>query len=88
MPLLQAYYDLAKLLRKGSVVSGTTTWVIPVELYERPPLPAREEGFGPVHDAEEERREERRGHDRKQSGWIHGFLANWYARSAIRVMAM
>jgi formate hydrogenlyase subunit 4 len=26
-PLLQAYYDLAKLLRKGSVFSRTTTWV-------------------------------------------------------------
>ncbi len=26
-PLLQVYYDLAKLLRKGFVVSGTTTWV-------------------------------------------------------------
>ena len=26
-PLLQAYFDLAKLLRKGFVVSGTTTWV-------------------------------------------------------------
>ena len=26
-PVLQPYYDLAKLLRKGSVVSTTTTWV-------------------------------------------------------------
>jgi formate hydrogenlyase subunit 4 len=26
-PLLQAYYDLAKLLRKGAVYSQTTTWV-------------------------------------------------------------
>jgi formate hydrogenlyase subunit 4 len=26
-PLLQPYYDLAKLLRKGSVLSTTTTWV-------------------------------------------------------------
>jgi len=26
-PVLQAYYDLAKLLRKGFVVSRTTTWV-------------------------------------------------------------
>ncbi len=26
-PLLQAYFDLAKLLRKGFVVSGTTTWI-------------------------------------------------------------
>ena len=26
-PLLQAYFDLAKLLRKGFVVSDTTTWV-------------------------------------------------------------
>lgn len=26
-PLLQAYYDLAKLMRKGSVFSRTTTWV-------------------------------------------------------------
>ncbi len=26
-PLLQPYYDLAKLLRKGAVVSTTTTWV-------------------------------------------------------------
>ena len=26
-PLLQTYYDLAKLLRKGLVVSDTTTWV-------------------------------------------------------------
>ena len=26
-PLLQVYFDLAKLLRKGFVVSGTTTWV-------------------------------------------------------------
>jgi formate hydrogenlyase subunit 4 len=26
-PLLQTYYDLAKLLRKGSVISVTTTWV-------------------------------------------------------------
>ena len=26
-PLLQLYYDLAKLLRKGAVYSGTTTWV-------------------------------------------------------------
>jgi len=26
-PLLQAYYDLAKLLRKGAVFSRTTTWV-------------------------------------------------------------
>lgn len=26
-PLLQAYFDLAKLLRKGSVFSRTTTWV-------------------------------------------------------------
>jgi formate hydrogenlyase subunit 4 len=26
-PWLQAYYDLAKLLRKGSVLSRTTTWV-------------------------------------------------------------
>jgi formate hydrogenlyase subunit 4 len=26
-PLLQPYYDLFKLLRKGSIVSGTTTWV-------------------------------------------------------------
>ena len=27
-PLLQLYYDLAKLLRKGAVYSRTTTWVI------------------------------------------------------------
>jgi len=27
VPLLQAYYDLAKLLRKGAVYSRTTTWV-------------------------------------------------------------
>ena len=27
-PLLQAYYDLAKLLRKGAVYSGTTSWVL------------------------------------------------------------
>src|ERR1700704_4026882 len=26
-PLLQPYYDLSKLLRKGSVFSPTTTWV-------------------------------------------------------------
>ena len=26
-PLLQPYYDLARLLRKGSVISRTTTWV-------------------------------------------------------------
>ena len=26
-PLLQAYYDIAKLLRKGMVISTTTTWV-------------------------------------------------------------
>ena len=26
-PLLQVYFDIAKLLRKGSVVSSTTTWV-------------------------------------------------------------
>src|SRR5437660_8258097 len=26
-PLLQPYYDIAKLLRKGSVFSTTTTWV-------------------------------------------------------------
>src|ERR1043166_2822640 len=26
-PLLQPYYDLAKLFRKGSVFSTTTTWV-------------------------------------------------------------
>ena len=26
-PLLQAYYDLWKLFRKGAVYSGTTTWV-------------------------------------------------------------
>src|SRR4029079_15494561 len=26
-PLLQPYYDLAKLLRKGAVLSRTTTWV-------------------------------------------------------------
>jgi formate hydrogenlyase subunit 4 len=26
-PLLQAYFDIAKLLRKGSVISETTTWV-------------------------------------------------------------
>src|SRR6266704_569194 len=26
-PLLQPYYDLIKLLRKGSVFSTTTTWV-------------------------------------------------------------
>jgi formate hydrogenlyase subunit 4 len=26
-PLLQSYYDLAKLLRKGMVISKTTTWV-------------------------------------------------------------
>jgi len=26
-PLLQGYHDLAKLLRKGAVYSGTTTWV-------------------------------------------------------------
>src|SRR4029079_5697326 len=26
-PLLQSYYDLAKLLRKGTVLSRTTTWV-------------------------------------------------------------
>ncbi len=26
-PLLQTYYDLAKLLRKGAVVSDTTTWI-------------------------------------------------------------
>jgi formate hydrogenlyase subunit 4 len=26
-PLLQVYFDLAKLLRKGFVVSRTTTWV-------------------------------------------------------------
>ena len=29
-PLLQAYYDLAKLLRKGAVYSRTTTWVFRV----------------------------------------------------------
>jgi formate hydrogenlyase subunit 4 len=28
-PLLQPYYDLVKLLRKGSVFSTTTTWVFP-----------------------------------------------------------
>jgi formate hydrogenlyase subunit 4 len=27
LPLLQAYYDLAKLLRKGAVYSRTTTWM-------------------------------------------------------------
>ena len=27
-PLLQAYYDLGKLLRKGAVYSRTTTWVV------------------------------------------------------------
>ena len=27
VPLLQAYYDLAKLFRKGAVYSRTTTWV-------------------------------------------------------------
>src|SRR5436309_8562401 len=27
-PLLQAYFDLAKLLRKGAVYSRTTTWVV------------------------------------------------------------
>jgi formate hydrogenlyase subunit 4 len=27
MPLLQPYYDIIKLFRKGSVVSATTTWV-------------------------------------------------------------
>lgn len=27
-PLLQLYYDLAKLLRKGAVYSRTTTWVL------------------------------------------------------------
>ncbi len=26
-PLLQVYYDIGKLLRKGTVLSGTTTWV-------------------------------------------------------------
>jgi formate hydrogenlyase subunit 4 len=26
-PLLQAYYDIARLLRKGAVYSGTTSWV-------------------------------------------------------------
>ena len=26
-PVLQAYYDLSKLLRKGAVYSRTTTWV-------------------------------------------------------------
>src|SRR6266568_1283866 len=26
-PVLQPYYDLAKLFQKGSVFSGTTTWV-------------------------------------------------------------
>jgi formate hydrogenlyase subunit 4 len=26
-PIVQVYYDLAKLLRKGFVVSRTTTWV-------------------------------------------------------------
>lgn len=26
-PLLQAYYDIAKLLRKGMVLSSTTTWI-------------------------------------------------------------
>ena len=26
-PLLQAYWDIAKLLRKGSVISETTTWI-------------------------------------------------------------
>ena len=26
-PLLQPYYDIAKLLRKGTVLSNTTTWV-------------------------------------------------------------
>jgi formate hydrogenlyase subunit 4 len=26
-PLLQAYYDIAKLLKKGAAYSGTTTWV-------------------------------------------------------------
>src|SRR5512135_2552604 len=26
-PLLQSYYDLAKLLRKGAVYSVTTTWI-------------------------------------------------------------
>lgn len=29
-PLLQAYFDLAKLLRKGAVLSRTTTWVFAV----------------------------------------------------------
>lgn len=29
-PLLQTYYDLAKLLRKGTVVSATTSWVLGV----------------------------------------------------------
>lgn len=28
-PLCQAYYDLAKLMRKGAVLSQTTTWVFP-----------------------------------------------------------
>lgn len=27
MPLLQAYYDIAKQMRKGTVLSSTTTWV-------------------------------------------------------------
>lgn len=29
-PLLQTYYDLARLLRKGAVYSATTTWVFPL----------------------------------------------------------
>lgn len=29
-PLLQAYYDLARLLQKGAVYSTTTTWIFPV----------------------------------------------------------
>jgi formate hydrogenlyase subunit 4 len=28
-PILQAYFDLAKLLRKGAVYSKTTTWILP-----------------------------------------------------------
>lgn len=29
-PLLQTYYDLARLLKKGAVYSSTTTWVFPL----------------------------------------------------------
>lgn len=29
-PLLQTYYDLARLLKKGAVISRTTTWVFPL----------------------------------------------------------